>query len=596
MEGVFIDKGGAVVNVKHSDFAPSGGIAAQGNGVADDTAALQKAIDYAETQYDATARTGRHVAGRTDYQGIVLYFPPGRYRLTGKLMLKRPLRLLGAGYNESILVTEVNQPALHFEPRVLNPMMNRARVEQLGFEGNYVYRAANTSIAAQDGIYVTKYPDPSTGTDTYANTIIAVHACQFYGLGGAGIHGDFSESATHSVGDKFVIDGCHIERCGSYGIRLDRRHATAYITNNHITANAGGVGLLGTSDFPVASSRILDNIIEANDGGLASAAPGSTAKPFVGVMLTHTNFCEIRGNYFEWHLNAVYAGSGTRNISVVRNYFDGNDVTLPGLHYQATGTLIPRQLSPVHVEADAVAVLIEENDCYIPSRPTGTTTAVWSPLGTWGDVYEVFPNLGGTQHELIRNSARLAGGRRRDASYAAAAVDNVFFESVQGVTEQGSVVQSRERVYRKIVEASEILRLKAGNFEHESAGTQYGVTHAFVYPAGLADAIRASAVLQERASDGTVTHKAHLWQLTDQGFAFPQPGWNGTGTDFGLRRIDFGLAAPGDASFWMRGSLRYNQAPAVAGTAGSRYTILGWRCVADGYPGTWVEMRTPTGT
>lgn len=351
MEGVFIDKGGAVVNVKHSDFAPSGGIAAQGNGVADDTAALQKAIDYAEAQYDATARTGRHVADRTDYQGIVLYFPPGRYRLTGKLMLKRPLRLLGAGYNESILVTEVNQPALHFEPRVLNPMMNRARIEQLGFEGNYVYRAANTSIAAQDGIYVTKYPDPSTGNGTYANTIIAVEACQFYGLGGAGVHGDFSEAATHAVGDKFVIDGCHIERCGSYGIRLDRRHATAYITNNHITANAGGIGLLGTSDFPVASSRILDNIIEANDGGLLSAAAGSTAKPFVGVMLTHTNFCEIRGNYFEWHLNGIYVGHGSRNISVVRNYFDGNDVTLPKVHNDVSGGLafIERQLSPVYV-------------------------------------------------------------------------------------------------------------------------------------------------------------------------------------------------------------------------------------------------------
>lgn len=32
-----------------------------------------------------------------------------------------------------------------------------------------------------------------------------------------------------------------------------------------------------------------------------------------------------------------------------------------------------------------------------------------------------------------------------------------------------------------------------------------------------------------------------------------------------------------------------------AGTAGSRYVILGWVCVAGGTPGTWVESRTLTG-
>jgi hypothetical protein len=116
----------------------------------------------------------------------------------------------------------------------------------------------------------------------------------------------------------------------------------------------------------------------------------------------------------------------------------------------------------------------------------------------------------------------------------------------------------RERVYRKIVVASEILRLSAGNFQHESAETQFGVTHAYVYPAGLSDPIRASAVLQERATNGTLTVKAHLWQLTDQGFAFPTPGWNATGTDFGLRRIDFGTAV-----IWREAS----PVPFIAGAA-----------------------------
>lgn len=39
----------------------------------------------------------------------------------------------------------------------------------------------------------------------------------------------------------------------------------------------------------------------------------------------------------------------------------------------------------------------------------------------------------------------------------------------------------------------------------------------------------------------------------------------------------------------------WNSAPTELGTAGSKYVILGWVCVADGSPGTWVQMRSLTG-
>ena len=38
-----------------------------------------------------------------------------------------------------------------------------------------------------------------------------------------------------------------------------------------------------------------------------------------------------------------------------------------------------------------------------------------------------------------------------------------------------------------------------------------------------------------------------------------------------------------------------NSAPAEAGTAGSKYVILGWVCVTGGTPGTWKQMRVLTG-
>ncbi len=38
-----------------------------------------------------------------------------------------------------------------------------------------------------------------------------------------------------------------------------------------------------------------------------------------------------------------------------------------------------------------------------------------------------------------------------------------------------------------------------------------------------------------------------------------------------------------------------NSAPTELGGAGSKYVIVGWKCVTSGTPGTWVQMRTLTG-
>ena len=46
---------------------------------------------------------------------------------------------------------------------------------------------------------------------------------------------------------------------------------------------------------------------------------------------------------------------------------------------------------------------------------------------------------------------------------------------------------------------------------------------------------------------------------------------------------------------WAVGDFVLNSAPAEAGTAGSKYIIHGWRCVAGGTPGTWLQCRFLTG-
>jgi hypothetical protein len=55
-------------------------------------------------------------------------------------------------------------------------------------------------------------------------------------------------------------------------------------------------------------------------------------------------------------------------------------------------------------------------------------------------------------------------------------------------------------------------------------------------------------------------------------------------------------AAPtGDAVSYQVGDEVKNLTPTEAGTAGSMYLIVGWKCVAAGAPGTWREMRVLTG-
>ena len=54
-------------------------------------------------------------------------------------------------------------------------------------------------------------------------------------------------------------------------------------------------------------------------------------------------------------------------------------------------------------------------------------------------------------------------------------------------------------------------------------------------------------------------------------------------------------AAPTELT-WARGDIVYNSEPSEAGAGGSKYVVTGWICTVGGTPGTWVAMRTLTGS
>lgn len=55
------------------------------------------------------------------------------------------------------------------------------------------------------------------------------------------------------------------------------------------------------------------------------------------------------------------------------------------------------------------------------------------------------------------------------------------------------------------------------------------------------------------------------------------------------------LAAPPTTGDFKQGDIIRNVAPVEAGTAGSKYVVTGWICVANGNPGVWRQQRVLTG-
>lgn len=52
----------------------------------------------------------------------------------------------------------------------------------------------------------------------------------------------------------------------------------------------------------------------------------------------------------------------------------------------------------------------------------------------------------------------------------------------------------------------------------------------------------------------------------------------------------------GTAQQYRQGDRILNSEPTVLGASGSQYVVTGWICTVSGAPGTWVQMRSLTGT
>ncbi len=277
LETAMRDGGGQVYNVKHSTFG------AVGDGITDDTAAIQAAIDTAEADWQ------RFVALQ-QWVGPTVFFPSGAYKVTG-LTVHKHVNLVGAGKWSAILYSETNRPIIDIAlPHVDNdPHIkdNQMIVEKLSLVGNV---STSSSPAAK--------PD--------------MHGIRF-------------------TGDCVVIRDVRAVKCGGHGLYL-ASGITSRVEDCTLTNMFDGYGLLATSQV----SRF--NVSAAANGGprdgyaveLSGGSKTGTCKRYAPLALNDT-----AGDIELYNLGGVAwddgdvvqetaAGDPTRTVTITcdRDYYE----------------------------------------------------------------------------------------------------------------------------------------------------------------------------------------------------------------------------------------------------------------------------------
>ena len=183
-----------VYNVKNSTYG------ALGDGAADDTVAIQAAIDACNT------------AG-----GGIVFFPEGTY-IASAIALQSYVRLVGAGFKKTILQHKSGTTTDFIT--LTDNNTDYFGIEDLYVKGNYVRDAASdsgTDATVPNGIDITRSAD-STTYQTYGGQRLYFRNIIVQNFGGNGIHfEDSSGGGTAYIGDQ-RLENVYVGYCQGYGV------------------------------------------------------------------------------------------------------------------------------------------------------------------------------------------------------------------------------------------------------------------------------------------------------------------------------------------------------------------------------------------
>jgi len=282
--GKFLDKGNMVINVKHPDF--EGG--AKGDGVTDDTRAIQAAIRHLRhSGPGGVSQPGGTAGAGIPGVGGVIYFPPGIYSVTGLTVTaaskEQNITFKGAGPLASVIRNDAT-------------------------DGSHAIEMVGTS---GDTIHGTKFEDigihgnASSGNGLYFNNRTArqieLNRVDIFDHGDNGV--EFFTTC-----NMIVFRSCRIRNNTNSGIRTAINGEQIWMYGNSIRDNATGVSI----GSYVNICNIYGGDIHGNDMGV-SIFGGDADDAYVTAIT-------LDGIYFEENKEDILVdNAGTR-------YYAGNIV------------------------------------------------------------------------------------------------------------------------------------------------------------------------------------------------------------------------------------------------------------------------------
>lgn len=534
-----------VVNVKTAHKA-------KGDGVTDDTAAIQAALDAVGAS------------------GGTLYFPPGTYIVKttnlvdmtkGAIVLTSDhsnIRITGAGYKS--IIKAVGDGTSWFMMFKLTTAKN-VTIYNLMFDGNADANWATDPPTAINGYHLIYFNPPNDGDVDN----ITIHNCKLRGSFDSAIQGYGAAAQTypHPIVKRIRVMNCLIEETGAHGVGMGPWHYSSVIgcTFRNVGKKpilSGGFG----SGMAVDVSGGCDTIVVADN---VVDSPGYAAFKAE----THDN-----NGTPVYSKNVIFANNVIKNIQS-QNYITTYAFRVNGERIKVVNNIVDGYYGrAVDMDDNAVDCLIEGNTFINGAVSPGSSTGNGISLAGFGG-HTVKGNIlkdgvPGNGIDCAADNCIIEGNIVHGAVN-----DGILINAVKNVIVSNNSLSDNENIGIVVAGADRISICNNQSFDARSGASRTQTRGIYVATGATNIELQNNQCWNNNTKDYDV-------------FGWPiQKIENG-------RRYMYAAAAP-NADAWSLGDETINTNPSEQGAASSKYVTGKWICVVAGSPGTWVEMRSLTG-
>lgn len=510
---------------------------AVGNGVADDTAAIQAAVNAAQAFIPSLSTFAP--------QAPSVYVPSGKYKIAGTILITRPIRFWGEGWESTQFIgATANIPVIHVQQTLSQSTYVTYDLDHFQITG------LNTNYSvqdAQDGILV----ETTTNDITPRISWVRVVNCTGHGI---------------NCPDKCNSPSLHniiTENNSKSGIHLATT-ASGFCTNMDLDTiisrqNRQGIHLDGNVSAPIVGGRLRNVLLESNNGGISGTIQ-SADRPSIGLRLGTVNYVTFDTFYCENHANDLYADASIAYNTFRRCLWEtGSCWELPGGAGVGYGGPAVRQLG-VYITGGLNNRFIDCVSFSYPTKPGDVSDANWN-TATFGASYPHVTDLAGTNYYESIGLGGPAGNGPLTVTPSSA----------------GNLIRNRYSVSGQLAEswATNDASQEIKNLQRTLViGSGKSFNDVVTLPT------TGSTGYFRQTFDGTAT-TVNVEYMLQKGLF--QQRWTSTGTDQYL--TSWSNAAPTTGAHTV-GEMVVNTAPATGAP-------FAWRCTSSGTPGTWVGLYFP---